>query len=325
MRLLPLVAFLSLPLPLAAQVRDVRQMTSPELARLDRARTVVILPGGILEEHGPYLPIYSDGYLNQRLADTLAGAIARRAGWTALKFPAIPLGNSGANDIGGKFSFSGTYAVRFDTLRRIYMDLADELGAQGFRWIFVVHLHGAPNHNRALDQAGDYFHETYGGVMVNLTGLMPVFAAIAGPKSPSVSAADGLPIHAGMDETSWVLWLQPALVRPSFRHAPPQADSTMAGLVDIASQQEWPGYFGAPRLATRRHGAAIWQATSDSLLRIARALLDGTPASTFPRFADVLSSSPQDAQLDAASLAAESKREDHQTAWLARRAREPRT
>ncbi len=69
-------------------------------------------------------------------------------------FPTIPLGNSGANDIGGKFNFPGTYAVRFETLRSIFMDLATELGEQKFKWIFVVHGHGAPNHVRALDQAG---------------------------------------------------------------------------------------------------------------------------------------------------------------------------
>ena len=46
----------------AAQVRRVAEMTADGLRRLDRARIVVILPGGILEEHGPYLPVYSDRY-----------------------------------------------------------------------------------------------------------------------------------------------------------------------------------------------------------------------------------------------------------------------
>ncbi|HVE59321.1 MAG TPA: hypothetical protein VNB22_21025 [Pyrinomonadaceae bacterium] len=52
-----------------------------------------------------------------------------------LKFtaPTIPLGNSGANDIGGKFNFPGTYSVRFNTLRSIFMDLATELGEQKFK------------------------------------------------------------------------------------------------------------------------------------------------------------------------------------------------
>lgn len=53
------------------------------------------------------------------------------------------------------------------------MDLADELAAQGFRRLFIVHLHGAPNHQNALDEAGDYFHDLCGGDMVNLFGRTP--------------------------------------------------------------------------------------------------------------------------------------------------------
>ena len=52
------------------------------------------------------------------------------------------------------------------------MDLADQLGDQHFRWILLVHGHGDPAHNRMLDDAGDYFHETYGGEMVNLFGYL---------------------------------------------------------------------------------------------------------------------------------------------------------
>jgi hypothetical protein len=45
------------------------------------------------------------------------------------------------------------------------MNIADQLGEQHFRWIFIVNGHGDPAHNRMLDQAGDYFHDTYGGEM----------------------------------------------------------------------------------------------------------------------------------------------------------------
>lgn len=305
----------------AAQVRRVAEMTADDLRRLDRARTVVILPGGILEEHGPYLPVYSDGYLNERLADTLARAVAARPGWTAIVFPPVPLGNSGANDIGSRYDFPGTYTVRFESLRAVFMDLADQLGAQGFRWVFVVHLHGAPNHSRALEQAGDYFHDTYHGSMVHLAGLMPVFSAIEGPKAPAARREDGLPIHAGMDETSWMLFLRPDLVRPGYRGARPQADSAMQGLVRLAKVPDWSGYFGSPRLATRDEGAAIWKAVSAAAVRAELAILDGVDPRTIPRFSQVMEASPVDARLDAASRQAEAARAERQQRWL----REQRT
>jgi creatinine amidohydrolase/Fe(II)-dependent formamide hydrolase-like protein len=46
-----------------AQIRNVGDLTTREIAALDRAKTVVILQGGMLEEHGPYLPAFTDGIL----------------------------------------------------------------------------------------------------------------------------------------------------------------------------------------------------------------------------------------------------------------------
>ena len=55
------------------------------------------------------------------------------------------------------------------------MDLATQLGEQGFKWIMRgVDVHGSPLHIAALDEAGDFFRDTYGGRMVNLWGLLPV-------------------------------------------------------------------------------------------------------------------------------------------------------
>ena len=163
--------------PSIGQVLQVSELTVAEIQKLDRQETVVLLPGGILEQHGPYLPSFSDGYMNERLTSAVADAIAD-AGGTALVFPLIPLGVGGANEIGGKYSFPGTYAVRAETMRAVFLDLATELGEQGFRRVLVIHIHGAPNHNRMLDEVGDYFRDSYGGRMVNLWGLMPVFGAL---------------------------------------------------------------------------------------------------------------------------------------------------
>jgi hypothetical protein len=52
------------------------------------------------------------------------------------------------------------------------MDLGTDLGEQGFRWIFIVNSHLGLSHNRMLNQAGDYFRDTYGGHMVNLAALI---------------------------------------------------------------------------------------------------------------------------------------------------------
>jgi creatinine amidohydrolase len=164
-----------------------------------------LAPGRASEQtqHGPYLPSFTDGYQNERVTQDLANAIVERPGWQVLIFPVIPLGTGGANEIGRKHPFDGTYAVRSSTLRAVFMDLAAELGEAGFRWIFVIHLHGAPNHNRALDQAADYFTDTFGGRMVHLLELLPVLDSRAERETISEQERQkaGFDVHAGMTET----------------------------------------------------------------------------------------------------------------------------
>src|SRR5262245_54537137 len=88
-----------------SQILDVRELNTAQIQGLDREHTVVLLQGGILEEHGPYLPSYSDGYQTEFIGARLAQALVLRPGWTVLQFPVIPLGTMPANELGGPFSF----------------------------------------------------------------------------------------------------------------------------------------------------------------------------------------------------------------------------
>jgi creatinine amidohydrolase len=88
-----------------AQIYHVKEMNTEQIKALDREKTVVLLPGGILEEHGPYLPSFTDGYRDERLTEALANAIVERPGWKVLIFPLIPLGTYPANALGQKYVF----------------------------------------------------------------------------------------------------------------------------------------------------------------------------------------------------------------------------
>jgi creatinine amidohydrolase len=305
-----------LPRQTDPRIYRLAEMNVQQIKNLNKEKTVVILPGGILEQHGPFLPTFTDGYWNEQVTQDLAAAIAAKPGWSVVIFPTIPLGNSGANDIAGNFSFPGTYAVRFETLRSIFMDLATELGEQRFKWIFVVHGHGAPNHVRALDQAGDYFRDVYRGRMVNLTGLLPVISLWDGKKSDEERKEDGLPIHAGMDETSMMLALRPGLVDPNYKSAKPFASDTMENLIGISKSRDWPGYFGSPRLAAAEKYADGWQRASHEAISLALKTLDGADARTIPRFGDEMKKSPPDVALDKAALKHEAQIKRKQDAWL---------
>ncbi len=281
-----------------AQIYRVAQMNAEQIRALDKQKTVVILPGGVLEEHGPHLPSFADGYSNEWLTEKLAEAIVERPGWSVLVFPILPLGHAGGNEIGGKYIFPGTYSIRRTTLRAIFMDLAAELGEQGFRRIFVMHGHGSPFHNLMLDQAGDYFRDTYGGKMVNLHGLEPGPEQLSKLKlapsdlklSESESRENGsFDVHAGFEETSRLLFLRPDLVDPGYRTLPPFPANNPAELFKVAREPNWPGYIGSPRLATAAYGARLQQYRSALTNALAIAILDGSlDERDIPRYANFM-------------------------------------
>ena len=63
------------------QIYHVEQMNTEQIKALDREKTVVLLPVGILEEHGPFLPSGSDVYITDRRTSDLANALVERSGW----------------------------------------------------------------------------------------------------------------------------------------------------------------------------------------------------------------------------------------------------
>src|SRR5438132_11622617 len=126
-----LAAVMFLSQQAAAQIVRIAEMNTRQIRDLNLQKTVVLIPGGILEEHGPYLPSYTDGYAIDAYTQELAKAIVARPGWTVVLFPQIPLGNDPANTIGGKRVFRRSYPVRMATLRAIHMHLPNELREQG--------------------------------------------------------------------------------------------------------------------------------------------------------------------------------------------------
>jgi creatinine amidohydrolase/Fe(II)-dependent formamide hydrolase-like protein len=299
-----------------AQVYRLADLNTEQIRALNPAKTVIIIPGGILEEHGPYLPSYTDGFSAEAYSRELAHAIVSRPGWNVLMFPEIPLGAGGANSIGGKDIYPGSYNVSPSTLRTVYMDLASTLGEQGFRWIFVVFMHDAPNNHLALEQASDYFQDVYGGNMVHLWDLKPIHDccdAAKGMLTPEQLKENGFTVHAGTGEHSEMLFLRPDLVSPAIHDAPSVTAKDLDDLVRIATQKDWPGYWGAPRYASAALGAASFHGISEKMNSTALQILDGLDWQKIPRFSD-----EQIAQIRAAggSVSDPEKREQRESEWL---------
>lgn len=273
----------------AGDIHYYQEMNTREIAALDAARTVVLVPGGILEQHGPYLPSGTDTFMSEYMAQKLADAIAKKTNRDVLVLPLLYLGADGANIIGNRPVFPGTLTVRPETLRQVYMDIGDSLGAAGFRNVFLAHIHGAPRHNLMLDMAADYFNDTWNGSMVHLYGLMPIqaqWSAVRDVMNEEAVAAQGFSVHSSAAEHSAVMHLKPALVAKDVVHAPAWRAENHPEMVALAHKPEWPGYFGAPRFASREVGAAVMDALADKAVQIALEILEGAKIEDYPRFSD---------------------------------------
>jgi creatinine amidohydrolase len=160
-------------------IHKLEELRAPQVDAFDRARTMFILPVGMLEVHGPHLPIGTDtlGLLYE------AAAAAKRVSqampnWNVVMMPPVHYGQAGANELGGLLTHPGTYAIRQSTLRSLVADVGGQVAQNGFKWIFVLNGHGSPTHNVAISEACDFVSETFGVTMLHVTALLRADAAI---------------------------------------------------------------------------------------------------------------------------------------------------
>jgi mycofactocin precursor peptide peptidase len=141
---------------------------------------MLLVPVGSTEQHGPHLPLDTDA--------RVAVAVAERAGGAGLLVaPAVAYGASGEHE-----GFPGTVSIGHESLRSMLV----ELGRSAARWAGrLVFVNGHGGNVPTLVEAVR---------LLRYEGRDAAWFACA----PSGDA------HAGRTETSLVLALDPALVRP---------------------------------------------------------------------------------------------------------------
>jgi creatinine amidohydrolase len=266
-----------------SRIYKLEELTWPQIDGFDRQRTLFILPVGMIEEHGPHLPVGADTLGVSYEADGASRRVSRALPeWNVVMMPAINYGQGGANEMGDKLVHPGTYGVRQSTLRSLVADLGGQIAQNGFKWIFVMNGHGAPTHNIAINEACDFVSETFRVTMLHLSGLFRADAAIQanGEKinakyfSAAELASFGMDVHAGVGETSGMLAVRPDLVRPTYKALPSRAGRTLEELREITTAPGWQGYLSSPARATASYGRAVeawWiDGFSDLILRAVR-------------------------------------------------------
>jgi len=112
-----------------------QDLSTAEIAAADRDRTVIVVPVGAIEQHGPHLPVGVDAMLNQAILDRAVAQLPEDCPVTVL--PAMPVGKSNEH-----LAFPGTLSLSADTLIRLWTEIAECVLAAGVRKLVLFNSHG---------------------------------------------------------------------------------------------------------------------------------------------------------------------------------------
>lgn len=182
----------------AGRATLIEELTSPEFRKRAEKKPLVIVPFGSVEEHGPHLPLCTDAFQ----AEAIAQAVAER--FDALVCPVIKYGESRSTR-----NFPGTLSLSSDTVRGLAHDIVSELSRNGIDKVMILTGHAGTAHMNALRDGALKVVEKVEGLRVMVLSDYDIAYDLRGKEFPE---NDG---HAGMIETSRMLNTKPRLVRPS--------------------------------------------------------------------------------------------------------------
>jgi creatinine amidohydrolase len=162
-------------------------------------KQAIIVPIGVIEQHGYHLPLKTDALV----ATHIGRLLGERTG--ILVAPTIHQSFSG----GG---LPGTINISPSTMSLVVSDTLLSLAAQGFRNFYLLLCHGGSENARALDNALKLLLRTNPAFSNAMIAILPIWKLSSQGKGWSNALSEG-DWHAGWLETSLVMAMEPDLVR----------------------------------------------------------------------------------------------------------------
>lgn len=178
------------------------QLTTTELARLDRRNTVVILPVAAIEQHGPHLPLATDSIIGSGIVDEALQQDNPNVALLAL--PLLSIGHSPEHG-----NFAGTLSLDVATILETWCAVAASVSAAGFRRLVIVNAHGGQR--SLVDLAAVRLRAEHGLCVARFN-----YFSLGVPDDLFDREELRLGIHGGEIETSLMLHIAPHLVRKDF-------------------------------------------------------------------------------------------------------------
>lgn len=254
--------------------RNLVALSAPEAGQLVTPESVVLLPIGAIEQHGPHLPLDTDALL----ADAAARALMADPGQGVDLWVLPTLAYSASAE---HLFASGTMALSEPTFLAVLDDIGRSVATLPTRRFAILNGHGG---NTALLRVACRQLRLRYGLLTFL--LHPVLSADHGGPTGE-DGEDGLGCHANAGETSLLLHLHPDRVSmdraeanvprwlADYRHIGLGGDVTFGWSAGDFGRS---GVIGDPTRATAVRGAELW----DGVLAQLRSALAEVARFDFP-------------------------------------------
>lgn len=241
---------------------ELGDLAFPDLAEVlaDERPTVLLLPLGAVEPHGPHAPLATDVLISEEVCERAARALDGDHEVRVFVLPALSYGIAryGA-------AFPGAVSIGEETLRALVLEICESLAGQGLGRIVLVNSHLEPEQVRTLRAAV----EVLGGA-VRL--FDPTRREVAAELTEEFRSGAG---HAGRYETSLVLAADPGLIR---RERMASLESKMidmpaeiaAGRTDFMALGMDQAYCGAPAEASAEEGEQTFAKLTELVVALVR-------------------------------------------------------
>ena len=238
------------------------EMTSPELGQVVKEGRIAVMPAGIIEQHGPALPLDTDIHLAYEITVRAAARVPE----LVVVVPPIVHGHSPHH-----IDFPGTLTV--DPLHMIHyaLDVCLSLAHHGFKKILIVNGHGS--NAPVLDLvARQTIIQTQGKTSCASLFYMdsPEYNRVANQVFPELSGQWG---HGDAIETSQYMAIRPDLVQLEKAKDNPATDVMKLGSAVLPLRLWWSsfskeGIYGTVTGASQEKGELLVAAAVTGLVGI---------------------------------------------------------
>jgi creatinine amidohydrolase len=237
------------------------EMTTVEVEAALAECQSVIIPFGVMEAHGPHLPLSTD---------TLqAYDAAKRAAKLTRVFVAPPAPYGVCRSLSGH---PGTIGITPEALRLVVHDILQSMYASGFRNFVLYSGHASALEMAALEEAAERVLAAC--PLANVALVLEYDVILKRGTGLYDTPGD---LHAGEIETSRILTVRPDLVRMDLAPEESGRESARPLLVrDV--RRYWPSSVaGAPRRATAEKGERLGAVVGEYLADLVRKMEQTPP------------------------------------------------